>query len=276
MTQGENFEGEQISRDAFVWLIGSLCATNRVPFDARLFLQQFPPPYSVHRLVEATRALQFRLGQSPLSSANLLSLRYPCIAFLRPTGEGEERAPLKPALLVRSDGERLLYFEAGERTPRSASAAQVATLFLPTAYLVSYEGARQEPTGDGVAARKQTFGFRWFAAELLKHKRIWRDVLFASLFLQLIGLTTPLFTQIIIDKVVVHQTQSTLVVIAVGLLMFMLFSAGMTWLRQYFVLHTGNRVDAVLGSQVFRHLLQIPLPFFEQRSTGVLVSPLLY
>ena len=98
------------------------------------------------------------------------------------------------------------------------------------------------------------FGFRWFLPELMKHKRIWRDVLTASLTIQLIGLVTPLFTQVIIDKVIVHQTQSTLITIAVGLVMFMLFNSAMTWLRQYFVLHTGNRIDAVLGSLVFRHL----------------------
>ena len=53
--------------------------------------------------------------------------------------------------------------------------------------------------------------------------------------------------------------------------MFMLFSAAMTWMRQYLVLHTGNRVDAVLGTHVFRHLLRLPLPYFEQRPTGVVV-----
>lgn len=50
----------------------------------------------------------------------------------------------------------------------------------------------------------------------MKHKRIWRDVLLASLAIQLVGLITPLFTQVIIDKVIVHQTQSTLIAVAVG------------------------------------------------------------
>ena len=56
--------------------------------------------------------------------------------------------------------------------------------------------------------------------------------------------------------------------------MFMLFSALMTWMRQYLVLHTGNRIDAVLGQNVFRHLLRLPLPYFEQRPTGTLVARL--
>jgi subfamily B ATP-binding cassette protein HlyB/CyaB len=122
--------------------------------------------------------------------------------------------------------------------------------------------------------RPAASAFRWFIPELLKHKSIWRDVLIASLAIQLVGLTTPIFTQVIIDKVIVHQSSSTLIVLGVALLMFMLFTAVMSWLRQYLVLHTGNRIDAVLGSQVLRHLLRLPLPYFEQRSTGTLVARL--
>jgi hypothetical protein len=72
--------------------------------------------------------------------------------------------------------------------------------------------------------------------------------------IQLIAVATPLFTQTIVDKVVVHRTESTLIVIATGMAMFMLFSAGLWWLRQYLVLHTGNRADAVSGSTVYRVL----------------------
>ena len=99
-------------------------------------------------------------------------------------------------------------------------------------------------------------------------------MLAASLVLQLVGLTTPLFTQVIIDKVVVHQTGSTLLAIAGGLAMFLIFNAFLTWLRQYFILHTGNRIDAVLGSAVFRHMIRLHLRYFEQRPTGTLIARL--
>ncbi|MDP3715956.1 MAG: ABC transporter transmembrane domain-containing protein, partial [Burkholderiales bacterium] len=91
---------------------------------------------------------------------------------------------------------------------------------------------------------------------------------------QLAGLATPLFTQVVIDKVVVHQTQSTLIAIAAGLALFLLFSAFFTWLRQYLILHAGNRIDAVLGSHVLRHLLRLHLRYFEQRPTGTLIARL--
>jgi hypothetical protein len=87
--------------------------------------------------------------------------------------------------------------------------------------------------GDPMLAPKKEFGFNWFIPELLKHKQIWRDVLLASLAIQLMALATPVFTQVVIDKVIVHHTTSTLIVIAIGLLIFMLFSTAMTWIRQY-------------------------------------------
>ena len=86
------------------------------------------------------------------------------------------------------------------------------------------------------------------------------------------AVATPVFTQIVIDKVIVHHTTSTLIVIAIGLLVFMLFSTAMTWVRQYLVLHTGNRIDAVLGLQVFEQLFKLPPRFFEARPTGVLIA----
>src|SRR6185295_17773689 len=108
--------------------------------------------------------------------------------------------------------------------------------------------------------------------ELLKHKAIWRDVLLASLAIQLMALATPVFTQIVIDKVIVHQTLSTLAVIGIALGVFIIFTAIMTWVRQYLVLHTGNRIDAVLGAQVFEHLFRLPPRYFQHRPTGVLVA----
>lgn len=84
----------------------------------------------------------------------------------------------------------------------------------------------------------------------------------------------PLFTQAIIDKVIVHQTESTLIAVAVGMGVFATASAILTWVRQYLVLHTGNRVDAVLAASAFGHLLRLPPRYFEHRPTGVIAARL--
>ena len=294
-------EGARLAGEDLLWLLGSLCQIGRVPFDPALVSQEFPPPVTTVTLHEAARALGFRTGERGASAAVLPGLTFPCIAFLRaaphvagphapgaPTqlhvvreGEADEPAeaePARPALLLRADASQILFFRAGSEQPETLPLAEFDLYFEPTLILVAKD-ASLSPRGRGTEGEGEhptpaKFGFRWFLPELIKHKRIWRDVLLASLSIQLVGLAVPVFTQVIIDKVVVHQTQSTLVVIAVALVMFMLFTGAMSWLRQYLVLHTGNRIDAVLGSQVFRHLLRLPLPFFENRSTGVLVARL--
>ena len=127
-----------------------------------------------------------------------------------------------------------------------------------------------------LARQSRRVGFRWFIPELLYYKKLWQEVLLASLVIQLIALATPLFTQAIIDKVLVHHTKSTLIVIviAIGMAVFMLFSAGLSWLRQYLVLHTGNRVDAVLGASVFERLFKLLPMYFQHRLTGVIAARL--
>lgn len=257
--------GKALLQEDFVWLAGSLAQLHRLPFDPGLILRRFPAPHSVRQLIEACNALGFRTGEHRLGERGLDGVRLPCIAFLK----GE--AP-RPALLVKAEEGRALYFAAGSQRPQVAPLAEIGGRFEPSLVLLRHESPADAAPGEDGAAAAQKFGFRWFAAELLRHKRIWREVLAASLFIQLIGLVTPLGTQVIIDKVIVHQTTSTLLAVAAGLAMFLVFNAGMTWLRQYLVLHTGNRVDAVLGSQVFRHLLSLHLPYFEHRPTGTLVA----
>ena len=92
--------------------------------------------------------------------------------------------------------------------------------------------------------------------------------------IQLLALATPLFTQTIIDKVIVHRTQSTLLVVLIGMAVFVVFTTVLSWLRQYLVLHTGNLVDSVLGTAVFERLFKLPPLYFQHRPTGVISARL--
>jgi subfamily B ATP-binding cassette protein HlyB/CyaB len=99
-------------------------------------------------------------------------------------------------------------------------------------------------------------------------------VLAASFAVQSIALATPLCSQIVIDKVIPHQVEGTLAVIAAALALLIVFSSVLGWIRQHLVIHVGNRIDAALGGAVFRHLVTLPLPYFERRPTGVLAARL--
>ena len=262
-----------LGRDTAVWLIGSLCQVHRIPFASALLIQQFPPPYTQSVLQRALHAYGFTAGTAPWRAG---AVALPCVAFFKDT-------PETPALILHADSERLMYVRAGQVEPQTLAAAEFSAHFGPEIWLVTLDpdtdaarsargAGKLDDEGNPLAA--PAFGFTWFVPELLRHKNIWADVLLASLAIQLVGLTTPLLTQVIIDKVVVNQTMSTLWAVGVGLVAFMLFAAVMTWLRQYLVLHTGNRIDAVLGTAVFRHLLRLPLRYFEHRPTGTLVARL--
>jgi subfamily B ATP-binding cassette protein HlyB/CyaB len=260
-------QATEISREAFVWVLSSLHRLARFPFDPALVLGQFPPPYDRVVLLDALRSCGFKAGETTTGSKKLGALPLPAIGFRR-TSEG-----VVPALLVEWDSERVRYFDAGSEVAQAQPIAEFDACFEGVAILFTAPQSGHDEVA-GFATEKKGFGFRWFIPELLKHRSIWRDVLVASLAIQLIGLATPLFTQVVIDKVVVHQTSSTLIVVGVGLAIFLLFNAALTWLRQYLVIHTGNRVDAVLATDVLRHLLRLPVPYFEHRPTGVTVARL--
>jgi len=282
-------DNTQFADQDLLWLLGSLCQLHRIPFDPVLIQRQFPPPSTRVTLTTALTALGFKVGGLPIpASGSLQDIPLPAIAYLQPEQpsaepdaadtQAEAVEVLCPILIIKADSERVMYFRPGSHTPVTIDNSAIAERLLPQLTMISRDESRQktglqdEDAAGG--AQQQRFGFKWFIPELLKHKSIWRDILLASLLLQLVGLATPLFTQVVIDKVVVHQSQSTLIVIGVGMLIFMVFSAIMTWLRQYLVLHTGNRIDAVLGAKVFGHLLRLPLPYFEHRPTGILVARL--
>lgn len=259
----------------FVWALGSLCALNRVPFDPQLVLKQYPPPHATDGFIHAARSLGFKVKAMRCGPERLAGSGVPFLALVAPaTAEtGEAPPPASLALVTGVGGDRVSYFAAGTNTPAEEPVEAFSRRHLGVVLLVAKQ---PDPVrdADAAGAGQRDFGFSWFLPELLKHRRVWRDVLVASLVIQLLALGTPLFTQVIIDKVVVHRTESTLMVIAVGMVAFMIFSALLTWIRQYLVLHTGNRVDAVLAAAVFDHLFRLPPRYFEHRPTGVIAARL--
>ncbi len=112
------------------------------------------------------------------------------------------------------------------------------------------------------------FDFSWFVPAIIKYKKLLTEVLIASFFLQLFALLTPLFFQVVIDKVLVHKALTTLDVLAIGFLGVSLFEVVLGGLRTYLFSHTTNRVDVVLGAKLFKHLLSLPISYFEARRVG--------
>ena len=288
-----------LGRESFIWAVGSLCALYRVPFDAELLLRRFPPPYDIASLQQAVMAYDFKVVVQEATIQNLHAEVFPIIAVLKPKPdentsstseansesnnqtENEKIPDHHLAIVLKIDGDRVLMLGPSLKSPVTISSDEFKKISTGQILLatkksekIREDGIIAKPSAAEAEVDKKPFGFRWFIPELMKHKKLWREILFASLAIQIVALATPLGTQVIIDKVVVHHTTSTLIVIAVALGIFLVFNGIMSWVRQYLVLHTGNRIDAVLAHKVFGHLLHLPMRYFEQRPTGTLVARL--
>ena len=275
--------GPLFATGTFIWALAAICQLHRRPFAPNLVLQQFPPPYTAGSLQAAASALNLRSGLRSVPACDLEKLRPPFLAVLAPETADEPATESSPpglerrrsglAVVLRCDRDNVLCLTEESTAPSTLPLGDFGARYGGVV-LVCTPLIAPPATEDRADAGRSEFGFRWFVPELLKHKAIWRDVLLASLAIQLIALAAPLGTQVVIDKVIVHHTLNTLTVIALALGLLLVFNAVLGWVRQYLVLHTGNRVDAVLGTRAFGHLLALPMRYFEHRPTGVLVARL--
>ena len=146
--------------------------------------------------------------------------------------------------------------------------------------VLSFEDLQARWTGELILIRSEAslagelskFDFTWFIPAIVKYRKLLGEVLLVSFVLQIFALITPLFFQVVMDKVLVHRGLTTLDVIAIGLLGIMLFETVLSGLRSYVFAHTASRIDVELGSGLFRHLVTLPLAYFESRRVGDAVA----
>lgn len=142
--------------------------------------------------------------------------------------------------------------------------------------VLSFEDLQARWTGELILIRSEAslagelskFDFTWFIPAIVKYRKLLGEVLLVSFVLQIFALITPLFFQVVMDKVLVHRGLTTLDVIAIGLLGIMLFETILSGLRSYVFAHTASRIDVELGSRLFRHLVTLPLAYFQSRRVG--------
>src|SRR5258706_3328020 len=163
-------------------------------------------------------------------------------------------------VLAKADADKALIQDPGEPRPRTLALAELDTMWDGRLVLL----ARRAGIGD--LARR--FDVTWFLGAIHKYRWILGEVLAASFFLQLFALITPLFFQVVIDKVLVHRGLSTLDVLIIGLIVISVFELALGGLRTFVFSHTTNRIDVELGARLYRHLLALPIAYFEARRVG--------
>lgn len=166
-------------------------------------------------------------------------------------------------VLAKMDEERLLLLKPFEKAP----------------YSMKYEELEQEWGGETILLiprslknRDIKFGFRWFIPSILKYKRAFIEVLLAAFIIQILSICSPLITQSVIDKVLVHNSLSTLDVLSLALIVMLIFETILSIVRNYILVHTTSKIDVILNCRLFHHLFKLPLRYFESRRIGDTVA----
>lgn len=166
------------------------------------------------------------------------------------------------SVLLGVKDDKILYFDCLEKKPMQTQPEEFLKLW-------GYEAIVLYPKF------KQTefyLNFKWLFNEFFKHKSTFSEAILASLFIQIFALVTPLFIQIIVDKVLPHYAVSTLQVVGLAFLVVILFDGLLNFMRNYLLYHTANKIDASLGAKVYRHLLSLPFRYFEIRKVGSIIA----
>ena len=196
-----------------------------------------------------SRTTPDRLPLSPL----------PALAVLR-----DETGTERTVVLAQCDGQRVLFQDPSGAVQGGRAVIEPLSVFA------------SQWTGDlilitsraSLAGELAKFDFSWFIPSLVKYRKLFGEVLVVSLFLQLFALVSPLFFQVVMDKVLVHKGLTTLDVLVIGLLVVVVFESVLTTLRTYVFSHTTSRIDVELGARLFRHLVSLPLAYFQSRRVG--------
>ena len=211
--------------------------------------------FSDLELLRAAKHLGLKADLLKTHWGKLPGMSFPAIA---------KRKDGRYVVLARVNGDKALIQEPQEARPLVLSREQFESSWTGELLLFA-KRAHLRP-------QDLKFDFTWFIPAIVKYRTFLGEVFVASFFLQLFALLTPLFTQVVIDKVLVHKGFTTLHVLAIGMVTLAVFDATLGGLRTYLFSHTTNRIDVGLGAQLFRHILALPLAYFEARRVGDTVA----
>ncbi len=189
--------------------------------------------------------------------------------LLRPAAEELREIPL-PAIVRMKNGAWAMLAVAGDESVFFLDVEQDKPLAVPMAtFLKIWNGEvltlRPRLT---IAQIRRRYNLDWFYSVILHYKRLFGEVLLASLFLQSMGILLPLFTQVVVDKVIGNEGLSTLTVLGVAMAVFAVVQSVLNGVRTYILNHTTTKLDAILGTRLFRHLISLPVPYYEHRRVG--------
>lgn len=245
--------------------LGLIAQFHQLPIDEAQLANQYGTAgtnFNTLAILRSAKALTLKAKQVGIGTAQLKQVPLPAIAKTR---SGHYVVLAKQAVGDSGEVEKLLIQDVREPAPKIVDLAAFEQLWSGELTLFTRRTNLKE-------SLQQAFDITWFIPSLVKYRRLFGEVLIASFFLQLFALISPLFFQVIMDKVLVHRGLSTLDVIAFGFFVISVFEVLLSGIRNYVMSHSTNRVDVELGARLFNHLLALPIAYFESRQVGQSVA----
>ena len=208
-------------------------------------------------LVRIARGYGFKIKIKEMKIKDILP-KYPLPAIV----QMKEDDTYKVVLAIKPDEDKMLILTPLESQPTLVKISEFQDKIKDNLLIMKHKFMEDEAK----------FGFIWFFKEILKYKKIVGQVMLGSFVIQLFGLVTPLFTQVILDKVLVHRTISTLNVLGFAFLTVAMFEFVLNLSRNYIFIHTTNKIDAKLGAKLFKHLFRLYYTYFEKRQVGNIIA----
>ena len=205
-------------------------------------------------IIESAKKLKMRARLCRLNINKLKNVNAPIIAK---DSDGEF------FIIAKSTEDKFMILFADKTQPAIKSREELAEIWDGTAVIISKKG---------IADREAIFSFKWFIPTILKFKKEFIQVLIAVFTVQILGILTPVMTQVVVDKVLVHRSMSTLNVLAIGIGIVYVYELILGLAKNYVFTHTTNRIDVMLSFKLFRHLFALPLKYFESRRVGETVA----
>ncbi|WP_431262738.1 type I secretion system permease/ATPase [Roseateles chitinivorans] len=232
---------------------------------------------SLHGVAADEAQLRHRFGNDPFNRQTLLLAAQSLGLKAKAVRQAPERLQQAPLPAIAKDKRTGDYLVVAQYRQQEGQPPQLLIQYPGQApRVLSVEDFLARWTGTLIyfaskasfAGDMAKFDFTWFIPAIVRYRRILTEILAISLVIQLIGLVTPMFFQVVMDKVLVNHAMRTLDVVAVGLIAATVFEVVLTGIRSWVFSHTSNKLDVELGARLFRHLVALPLAYFQARRVG--------
>lgn len=278
----KNFANQHYAADGrhtFLYCLVSICRHHNLDADVRRLLHEYAveeePSLNLLRKMADDLGLKTSRGKMKWSALEEREHIYPSIA-VKKDGKGAVLCGMRDAAAPPGQPEQ----EAPPSLIGVWDPVPPAQGRAPEIQWLTQEQYENLFTGEVVLCKRvfslldeeRPFGLLWFIPEFARQRKLLGEVATAVLAISAIGLATPLFFQLVVDKVLVHQSYTTLTVLGVAVCTALLFNALLEFLQNYLLIYATNRIDIRLATKTFRKLLNLPVDFYERISSGVLIK----